>query len=153
MRRLSVTTAPAAILLVRLIVGSVFLSEGIQKFIFPEALGAGRFAKIGIPHPQLFAPFDGIFEIVCRALLLLGLCTRLAAIPLIIDTLVAIAQPKSRSCFTKDFGTWRTRRESIGRCCSGRSSCWSLGPDDSLSMHGSRARRRRMTRGDLVRIA
>jgi uncharacterized membrane protein YphA (DoxX/SURF4 family) len=88
------TNAPSATVLVRLIVGAVFLTEGIQKFIYPAALGVGRFAKIGIPWPQFSAPFDGIFEIGCGLLLLVGLVTRLAAIPLIIDMLVAIATTK-----------------------------------------------------------
>ncbi len=86
--------APAATILVRLLVGGVFLSEGIQKFLFPEALGPGRFAKIGIPVPYLSAPLVGIVEIVGGALLILGLATRLAAVPLIIDIVVAIATTK-----------------------------------------------------------
>jgi len=45
-----------ALLLARLAAGCIFLSEGIQKFLFPEALGPGRFAKIGLPAPQLLAP-------------------------------------------------------------------------------------------------
>jgi len=92
--RLVSTNTPSATVLVRLIVGAVFLTEGIQKFIYPAALGVGRFAKIGIPWPQFSAPFDGIFEIGCGLLLLAGLATRLAAIPLIIDMLVAIATTK-----------------------------------------------------------
>jgi putative oxidoreductase len=86
--------APAAVILVRLIVGAVFLSEGIQKFLFPAAQGAGRFARIGIPAPEIMAPFVGVFEIGCGALVLAGLLTRLAAIPLIVDMLVAIATTK-----------------------------------------------------------
>src|ERR1700691_6714662 len=72
------------ILLVRILVGWVFLSEGIQKFLFPAALGAGRVAKIGIPAPQFFGPFVGVVETVCGTLLILGLLTRLASIPLVI---------------------------------------------------------------------
>jgi len=86
--------APAATVLVRLLVGWVFLSEGIQKFLFPEALGVGRFVKIGIPAPHFFAPFVGVVEIVCSSLLILGLLTRLAAIPLFIDISVAILTTK-----------------------------------------------------------
>jgi len=86
--------APAATVLVRLLVGWVFLSEGIQKFLFPEALGVGRFVKIGIPAPHFFAPFVGVVEIVCGSLLILGLLTRLAAIPLLIDISVAIVTTK-----------------------------------------------------------
>lgn len=84
----------AAPVLIRVMVGWVFLSEGIQKFLFPAALGVGRFAKIGIPAPQFFAPFVGVVEIVCGALLIVGLVTRLASIPLLIDILVAIATTK-----------------------------------------------------------
>ena len=58
MRRLFSTNAPPATFLVRILVGSVFLSEGIQKFLFPE-LGAGRFAKIGFPAPDIMGPFVG----------------------------------------------------------------------------------------------
>jgi uncharacterized membrane protein YphA (DoxX/SURF4 family) len=59
-----------AIILIRILVGWVFVSEGIQKFLFPEALGVGRFIKIGIPWPHMLAPFVGTVEIVCGTLLL-----------------------------------------------------------------------------------
>src|SRR6266704_514486 len=88
------SSAPAAVVLVRIMVGWVFLSEGIQKFLFPAALGAGRFAKVGIPAPQFFGPFVGVVEIVCGVLLIVGLLTRLASIPLLIDILVALATTK-----------------------------------------------------------
>jgi uncharacterized membrane protein YphA (DoxX/SURF4 family) len=88
------TSAPAPSILIRLAVGGVFLSEGIQKFLFPGENGAGRFAKIGIPAPEIMAPFVGVVEIVCGALILMGLLTRLAAVPLIIDMLVAILSTK-----------------------------------------------------------
>jgi putative oxidoreductase len=88
------TNARRATILIRLLVGGVFLAEGIQKFLFPAALGVGRFIKIGIPAPQFFAPFVGIVEIICGALLIVGLFTRLAAIPLIIDISVAIVTTK-----------------------------------------------------------
>jgi putative oxidoreductase len=88
------TKAPAATILVRIIVGGVFFTEGIQKFLFPEALGEGRFEKIGIPAPYATATFVGIVEIVFGALLVLGLLTRLATIPLIIDISMAIATTK-----------------------------------------------------------
>lgn len=84
------TEAPGATFLIRLMAGGIFLSEGIQKFLFPADLGAGRFAKIGIPAPEVMGPFVGGVEIVCGTLLLLGLFTRLAAIPLIFAMLVAM---------------------------------------------------------------
>ena len=94
LERIVRTHASAAVVLIRLAVGAVFLSEGIQKFIFPEELGAGRFMKIGIPNPQLMAPFVGVFEVGCGALILAGLLTRFAAIPMIIDMIVAISTTK-----------------------------------------------------------
>jgi uncharacterized membrane protein YphA (DoxX/SURF4 family) len=88
------TSAPAAVILIRLIVGGVFLAEGIQKFLFPAEVGAGRFAKIGIPNPEMMGPFVGVVESVCGAFILVGLLTRLASIPLIINMLVAILTTK-----------------------------------------------------------
>ena len=88
------TAGARAIVLVRLAVGAVFLSEGLQKFLFPDTLGVGRFATIGIPWPEFMAPLVGVFEIGCGLLLLLGLFTRLAAIPLIVDMVVAIGTTK-----------------------------------------------------------
>jgi putative oxidoreductase len=88
------TTAPRATISVRVLVGAVFLSEGIQKFLFANAQGAGRFAKIGIPAPDVMGPFVGAVEIICGALLIIGFLTRLAAIPLIIDISVAILSTK-----------------------------------------------------------
>src|ERR1700722_7022096 len=93
-KRLLAADAPAAALLVRLLVGVVFLSEGIQKFLYPEALGVGRFSKIGIPAPGVLAPFVGVVEIGCGTLLIAGLLTRAAAIPLMVDMVVAIATTK-----------------------------------------------------------
>ena len=86
--------APAAVLLIRLMVGTVFASEGIQKFLFPAALGVGRFTTIGIPAPDVMAPFVGAVEIACGLLLILGWLTRLAAVPLLININVAIATTK-----------------------------------------------------------
>lgn len=86
--------APAATVLIRLLVGWVFLSEGIQKFLFPAALGAGRFAKIGIPWPEAMGPFVGSVEIVGGLLLLLGLLTRFASFILLINISVAILSTK-----------------------------------------------------------
>ena len=83
-----------AILLIRLLVGAVFLSEGIQKFLFPDELGVGRFIKIGLPAPEFFGYFVPSFEVSCRLLVLIGLFTRLASIPLIIIMIVAIISTK-----------------------------------------------------------
>ena len=94
MRRLLTTQASAATILIRIVVGGVFFTEGIQKFLYPADLGSGRFAKIGIPAPEIVAPFVGGVEIICGALLIIGFLTRLAAIRLIIDISVAILSTK-----------------------------------------------------------
>jgi putative oxidoreductase len=90
-KKIVLTDNDATTLLIRSMVGAVFLSEGIQKFLFPDKLGTGRFEKIGLPNPEFLGPFVGSFEIICGSLVLIGLVTRLAAIPLIIVMLVAIA--------------------------------------------------------------
>jgi putative oxidoreductase len=102
--RLFKTRAPGWSILVRLIVGLVvFFPEGIQKLVFPSILGAGRFAKIGIPAPDVLGPFVGVVETVCGALIILGLLTRLAAIPLIIIMIVAILSTKIPIMLGHDF--------------------------------------------------
>ena len=80
--------------LIRLMVGAVFLSEGIQKFLFPAIRGAGRFEKIGLPSPEFLGSSVGAFEIVCGIFILIGLLTRLASIPTLVIMLVALATTK-----------------------------------------------------------
>lgn len=109
MNRLLSTSAPAAVILIRLMVGAVVLSEGIQKFLFPADLGAGRFTKIGFPIPEIVAPFVGCFEIVCGSLVILGLLTRFAAVPLIFIMLTAIATTKIP--ILPDQGFWKMAHE------------------------------------------
>jgi uncharacterized membrane protein YphA (DoxX/SURF4 family) len=103
------TSAPAAVLLIRLMVGCVFLSEGIQKFLSPDDIGAGRFAKIGLPSPEVLAPFVGSFEIACSVLVLLGLFTRLAVIPLL--TIMAVAVWKTKVPILLSSGFWKMAHE------------------------------------------
>jgi len=88
------THAPPAVALVRIAVAAVFVSEGIQKFVYPAALGAGHFAKIGIPAPALMGPFIGAVELGCGALILGGLLTRPAALLLLADMTVALLSTK-----------------------------------------------------------
>jgi putative oxidoreductase len=90
-------------ILIRLMVGTVFLSEGIQKFLFANALGAGRFEKIGLPAPELLGNLVGGFEIVCGTFILIGFLTRLASVPLIIIMLVALATTKLEILSEKGF--------------------------------------------------
>ncbi len=95
---------PAAVICIRVAVGLVFLSEGIQKFLYPDSLGPGRFEKIGIPAATFFADLDGVVEIVCGTLIVLGLWTRLAAVPLLIDISLAIVLTKLRELRPGGFG-------------------------------------------------
>lgn len=90
-------------IIIRLIVGAVFLSEGIQKFLFPAIRGAGRFEKIGLPSPEFLGSFVGTFEILCGALILFGLLTRLASIPLFVIMLFAIATTKAEVLANQGF--------------------------------------------------
>jgi putative oxidoreductase len=83
----------AAALFVRLSVGGVFLISGALKFAFDNQ-GVGRFTKLGLPAPASLATFVGGVEVVCGALILVGLLTRLAAVPLVIDMLVALVVTK-----------------------------------------------------------
>jgi uncharacterized membrane protein YphA (DoxX/SURF4 family) len=86
--------APPATLLIRLMAGGVFVGEGLLKFVFPATLGVGRFHALGIPAPELTATFVGVVEIIGGMLFLLGWFTRLAAMPLMIDIVVAILSTK-----------------------------------------------------------
>lgn len=99
------TQAPGWTILIRFLVGLiVFFPEGIQKLVFPDLLGSGRFAQIGIPYPELMGPFVGSVEIVCGALIVMGLLTRLASIPLIVIMIVAIISTKLPIFLGHDLG-------------------------------------------------
>ena len=81
-------------ILIRLSLAGVFVLEGFQKLIFPDILGAGRFTRIGIPAPEIMGPFVGWVELICGLLILVGLFSRLAAIPLIVTMVTAIVTTK-----------------------------------------------------------
>jgi uncharacterized membrane protein YphA (DoxX/SURF4 family) len=116
-RRLLDAGGQRANLVVRLLVGLVFVPEGVKKFLFPEQWGAGRFERIGIPAPEAMAYFVGGVEIVFGLLLLIGLLTRLATIPLLIDITVAIATTKipllwRATAVSAKVGFWSMQAES-----------------------------------------
>jgi uncharacterized membrane protein YphA (DoxX/SURF4 family) len=75
-------------------VGGIFLSEGLQKFLYPDEVGAGRFLKIGLPSPEILAPFVGSVEMTCGLCILVGLLTRLALMPLLGVIMVAFLTTK-----------------------------------------------------------
>src|SRR5258707_3462595 len=89
--------------IIRLMVGFVFLSEGIEKLLMPVANGPARFAKLGVPYPQVPGPFVGAIEITCGFLLIIGLLTRIASFPLLIVMLVTIYTTKIPTFIQKGF--------------------------------------------------
>ena len=86
-------SAPRSTILIRLMAGGVFLSEGILKFVYLNQ-GIGRFTKIGIPAPGPMADFVAVLEIVGGLLLISGFLTRLISVPFIIEMIVAILSTK-----------------------------------------------------------
>ncbi len=94
-----------SIVLIRLAVGLIFFTQGLLKFIDPS-MGVLRFARIGFPDPGFTAHFVGGFEIVCGVLVLAGLLTRLASIPLLIVILTAIATTKIPELWRPNQGFW-----------------------------------------------
>lgn len=107
--RLLRSDAPAAMILIRLMVGGIFLSEGIQKFIYPGEVGVGRFERIGIPDPEFTAPLVGAVETICGLLVITGTLTRLAVVPLLIVVLVALATTKVPILLGRDLGPFAVR--------------------------------------------
>jgi putative oxidoreductase len=127
-QRLLSTKAPATVVIIRLMVGGIFLSEGIQKFLYPAELAAGRFAKIGIPWPEVMGPFVGGVEVICGLLVLFGLLTRLSSVPLIITMCVALVSTKIPILLGQEFlgfalrplpryGFWSMMHESRNDLC------------------------------------
>jgi uncharacterized membrane protein YphA (DoxX/SURF4 family) len=102
--------APAATILIRVMVGAVFVAEGVQKFLYSAEVGAGRFAKIGIPQADLLAPFVGSVEVVCGTLVLLGLFTRWAVLPLLGVMAVAFVSTKLPILLGQDIGPFQVRQ-------------------------------------------
>jgi uncharacterized membrane protein YphA (DoxX/SURF4 family) len=80
--------------LIRASLGFVFILEGYQKLAYPGILGSGRFAKIGIPLSDVMGPLVGVTELICGAMILVGLLARFAAVPLIVVMLVALISTK-----------------------------------------------------------
>lgn len=109
LHRLIATAAPAAVILIRIMVGVVFLTEGIQKFLYPAEVGAGRFERIGIPGPEMMGPFVGVVEVACGALILLGLLTRAAVIPLLGVMAVAFLTTKLPILLGHELGPFQLR--------------------------------------------
>ena len=108
-QKLIQTDCSKATIIIRFMAGAVFLSEGIQKFLYPATLGSGRFEKMGFPVPEFFANFVGTFEVVCGIFLLMGLMTRVAALSMLINMSVAIIITKIPIAFGESFGPFVLR--------------------------------------------
>lgn len=104
--RIIFTNNSKTTILIRFMVGAIFLSEGIQKFLFPDMLGVGRFEKIGFENPEFWAEFTGNFEIVCGSLVLIGFLTRLSSIPLFFIMIVAFVTTKYPILIDEGFWTF-----------------------------------------------
>jgi putative oxidoreductase len=94
LKKIVQTDRDGATIFIRFVVGYIFFMEGVNKFIYADKYGVGRFVKIGIPYPEITAPFVGINEIVFGAFILFGFFTRLASAPLLIIILTALATTK-----------------------------------------------------------
>jgi len=81
-------------MLIRTIVGLVFLIEGTLKFLRPEELGEGRFAAIGLPFPHLLAPLVGGIEIAGGAAILFNFWAGDAALLLLAVIVTALFTTK-----------------------------------------------------------
>jgi uncharacterized membrane protein YphA (DoxX/SURF4 family) len=82
-----------ATVVLRIMAGSVFLWEGVLKFVYTNQ-GVGRFTKLGFPAPELTAGFVAWVEIVGGLLLLAGFLTRWTAVVFIIEMIVAMLTTK-----------------------------------------------------------
>jgi putative oxidoreductase len=112
------TRGPAAVVLIRLYVGLVFACERVLKFLRPDSLGTGRFDKAGIPAPAFLAPWMGSWKSAAECSFSIGLLTRLAAMPMIIDMLGAVLITKlpifwgHAPLFRTEHGWWDFMHES-----------------------------------------
>jgi len=109
MHRIFATGNEKTTVIIRIMTGSVFLSEGIQKFLYPAMRGAGRFEAMGFPNPEFLGPFVGVFEILCGIALLAGLLTRPAAFAMMFTMTIAIVTTKIPIAFAESFGPFVLR--------------------------------------------
>ena len=98
-------TTDLAALLLRLVVGAIFLAQGHRKILAPAGAPHGRRALIatiegrGFPAAAQLAALVGMCELVGGALVITGFLTRLAVVPLIITLIIAAVRFKSDAGF------------------------------------------------------
>jgi len=109
MQKLIKTDFSKTTVLIRLMIGLIFLLEGIQKFLYPTMRGVGRFEKMGFPSPEFFGTTVGLFEILASLLILFGIFTRVGAMITLIIMLVAIVVTKIPIAFGESFGPFVLR--------------------------------------------
>lgn len=109
MQKLLETDSSKTTFLIRLMVGSVFLSEGIQKFLYTAQRGVGRFEGMGFPAPEFFGNFVGCVEILAGTLILIGLLTRGGAFATFIIMTVALVVTKIPIALGEGFGPFAVR--------------------------------------------
>ncbi len=103
MTRILQTSNDGKMVFVRMIAGVVFVSEGIQKYLVVSLLGPSYFQDIGFGHPMFWSYFTGSFEIVCGLLVIAGLFTRIAAVPLLTIMITAYFTAKLPVLLDKGF--------------------------------------------------
>ncbi|MBN2667234.1 MAG: DoxX family protein [Bacteroidales bacterium] len=97
------TTDDSKLVFVRMIVGVIFVSEGIQKYLIVSLLGPSYFQDIGFGHAMFWSYFTGTFELLCGLLVIAGLFTRLATIPLLTIMIIAYFTAKLPVLIDKGF--------------------------------------------------
>ena len=103
MTRILQTSDDGKMVFVRMIAGVVFVSEGIQKYLVVSLLGPSYFQDIGFGHPMFWSYFTGSFEILCGLLVVAGLFTRIAAVPLLTIMITAYFTAKLPVLLDKGF--------------------------------------------------
>ncbi len=111
LKLLTKTSHSALPILIRVMVGVVFVLEGIQKFLYPDDLGIGRFTKIGLPAPEVLAPLVGATEVTAGTLVLFGFLTRGAASALATIMIVAILSTKVPILLGEEFLGFSLRKQ------------------------------------------
>ena len=94
------------LILLRLIVGLIFLSEGIQKYLIVSVVGPAFFQESGFNNPMFWVYLAGTFEILCGILILFGFLTRLASIPLLTIMITAFITVKLPLLNNRGFWTF-----------------------------------------------